>query len=156
MQRQLPWACGCRPGNRSQHYLPRILTPFLKEYPQIKVNIVEEIFLAVPRDHPINAGYPEDAQERGAYPSLNLSLMKNEPFIGLKKIQKFSAIGRRLCNEAGFEPHTICETLNWETVHMMIASGIWRDYALVQRPGTVLSDVALILEDSLRTFFRKM
>lgn len=206
----------------SQHYLPKILPPFLQQHPQINVDIVEEnsvnlenkllkgeldfcalplypknelleyetiyhekILLAVPRNHPINSGYPANALKNKVYPSIDLSLMKNEPFIGLKKIQKFSAIGLRLCEEAGFLPRTVCETMNWETVHLMIASGlgvgfvpeimiggivdpeicpcyyqlsspVYRDYALVHRPGTVLSDAANILQDSLREFFRSI
>lgn len=206
----------------SQHYLPKILPPFLQQHSQINVDIVEEnsvnlekkllkgeldfcalplypknelleyetiyhekILLAVPKNHPINSGYPMDAFVNKNYPSIDLALMKNEPFIGLKKIQKFSAIGLRLCEEAGFVPRTICETMNWETVHLMIASGlgvgfipeimigsivdpeicpcyyqlsspVYRDYALVHRPGAILSDAANILQESLREFFREI
>lgn len=206
----------------SQHYLPKILPPFLQKYPHINVDIVEEnsvnlenkllkgeldfcalplypknelleyetiyhekILLAVPRDHPINSSYPADALISRTYPSIDLALMKNEPFIGLKKIQKFSAIGLRLCEEAGFVPRTICETMNWETVHLMITSGlgvgfvpeiligniidpeicpcyyqlsspVYRDYALVHRPGAILSEAANTLQESLREFFRKI
>jgi len=206
----------------SQHYLPKILPPFLQKHPQINVDIVEEnsvnlenkllkgeldfcalplypknelleyetiyhekILLAVPKNHPINSSYPTDTLISKAYPSIDLALMKNEPFIGLKKIQKFSAIGLRLCEEAGFVPRTICETMNWETVHLMIASGlgvgfvpeimiggivdpeicpcyyqlsspVYRDYALVHRPGAILSEAANTLQDSLREFFREI
>ena len=206
----------------SQHYLPKILPPFLQQHPQINVDIVEEIsvnlenkllqgeldfcalplypknelleyetiyhekiLLAIPRNHPINANYPLDAIESKTYPTIDLALMKSEPFIGLKKIQKFSSIGLRLCEEAGFVPRTICETMNWETVHLMIASGlgigfvpeiligniqdpeicpcyyqlpsnVYRDYALVHRPGAIFSDAANILRESLREFFRKI
>lgn len=206
----------------SQHYLPKILPPFLQKHPQINVDIVEEnsvnlenkllkgeldfcalplypknelleyetiyhekILLAVPKNHPINSSYPADAVISKAYPSIDLALMKNEPFIGLKKIQKFSTIGLRLCEEAGFVPRTICETMNWETVHLMIASGlgvgfvpeimiggivdpeicpcyyqlsspVYRDYALVHRPGAIFSEAANILQDSLREFFREI
>ena len=206
----------------SQHYLPKILPPFLQKHPQINVDIVEEIsvnlenrllkgeldfcalplypknelleyetiyhekiLLAVPKDHPVNSNYPTDALITKSYPFIDLALMKNEPFIGLKKIQKFSAIGLRLCKEAGFAPRTICETMNWETVHLLIASGLgvgfvpeilignikdpetcpcyyqlsspaYRDYALVHRPGAILSDAANILQESLREFFREI
>lgn len=145
----------------------------------------EKILLAIPRNHPINSNYPNDAIQSKIFPSIDLSLMKNEPFIGLKKIQKFSSLGLRLCEEAGFEPRTVCETMNWETVHLMIASGlgigfvpeilignisnpdicpcyyqlsppVYRDYAIAQRPGTVLSDVTNILQDNLRAFFREI
>jgi len=142
----------------------------------------EKILLAIPRNHPLNVNYPADAMETRSFPTLDLSYLKNEPFIGLKKVQKFSAIGLRVCKEAGFTPRTVCETMNWETVHMMIATGlgvgfipeiligsiqdpalcpcyynlpstIYREYALVRRPGTVLSDAANTLQDCLRQFF---
>lgn len=204
----------------SQYYLPNLIPEFLKEHPQISIDIVEdisvnleerllkgdldfcalplypknelleyetifheEILLAVPRDHPINSAYPDDALERGKFPSIDLALVKNEYFIMLKKVQKFSSISMRLCEEEGFIPKIICETMNWETAHAMIAAGlgvgfvpklltgsvkdpercpcyyqlaspVYRDYALVRRPGAVLSDAAQTLQNSLRTFFR--
>ena len=206
----------------SQHYLPKILPAFLVQYPEVSVDIVEEIsvtlesrllageldfcalplypqndlleyetiyhekiLLAIPKNHPLNSGYPADALETRNFPTIDLSYMKNEAFIGLKKVQKFSAIGLRLCREAGFEPRTVCETMNWETVHLMIASGlgvgfvpevligtiqdralcpcyyhlsstVYRDYALVRRPGIAPSDASNILQDKLREFFRTM
>lgn len=204
----------------SQHYLPMMLPRFLAQYPEFKVDILEDIsvnlekkllagdldfcalplypkndlleyetiyqeniLLAIPRKHPLNAHYPADAQSGVGFPHIDLSLLKNEAFIGLKKIQKFSHIGLRLCEEAGFVPNTICETLNWETVHMMVASGlgvgfipeiltetitdpdirpcyyqvssnVYRAYAIAQRPGTVLSRPAVLLTSILREFFR--
>ena len=142
----------------------------------------EEILIALPSSHPLNKHYSESSAALGNYPTLDLALLKNEPFIGLKKIQKFSALGLRLCEEAGFSPNTICETLNWETVHMMIASGlgvgfvpkiligsiqdekicpcyyrlpsnVYRVYALVQRPGAVQSREMSLLTESLRKSF---
>lgn len=206
----------------SQHYLPKILPPLLSQYPQLKIDIVEdisqrleekllngeldfcalplypknemleyeaiyheEILLAVPRNHPINAEYPASAVIDRSFPYIDLALVKNEAFIGLKKIQKFSMMGLRLCEEAGFVPNTVCETMNWETVHMLVASGLGvgfipemlagrisdaslcpcyyriaanahRAYAIAQRPGTALSETAQILVNSFRDFFRKM
>ena len=204
----------------SQHYLPMMLPRFLEQYPEFKVDILEDIsvnlekkllageldfcalplypkndlleyetiyqeniLLAIPRNHPLNAHYPADVQSSGGFPHIDLSLLKNEAFIGLKKIQKFSHIGLRLCEEAGFVPNTVCETLNWETVHMLVASGlgvgfipeilteaitdpdirpcyyqvssnVYRAYAIAQRPGTVLSRPAVLLTSILREFFR--
>ncbi|MCI8816204.1 MAG: LysR family transcriptional regulator [Angelakisella sp.] len=144
----------------------------------------EEILLAVPRSHPLNAGYPATALSEGNFPYIDLALVKNEAFIGLKQVQKFSVMGLRLCEEAGFVPNTICETLNWETVHLLVASGLgvgfiprmlagevkdlaacpcyyripasFRAYAIARRLGESPSDPALILIDGIRDFFRTM
>lgn len=204
----------------SQHYLPKLLPPFLEQNPQIKVDIVEEIstrleqklldgeldfcvlplypqnklldyetiyieeiLLAIPKDHPLNTYFPTVSESSNGFPIIDLALLKNEPFIGLKKVQKFSHIGLRLCEEAGFTPNTICETLNWETVHSLIAAGLGvgfvprilvgsisdpdlapcyyqlpssthRAYTIAKRPGALLAPSALILIDSIRKSFQ--
>ena len=146
---------------------------------------LEEILLATPRNHPLNAHYPDAAENDGHFPYIDLSLLKNEAFIGLKKIQKFSEMGMQLCREAGFVPNTVCETLNWETVHMLVATGLgvgfipkilvgtiadptlcpryyqlpsnfYRAYAIARRPGTVFSGHARTLIDSFRESFRDL
>lgn len=80
----------------------------------------EEIFLAVPKQHPVTALITPSP----SFPYIDLQLVKNEPFIGLKSVQKFSEMGNRLCEEAGFTPNYIYETLNWDTVNMLIANGL--------------------------------
>lgn len=146
---------------------------------------IEEILLAVPRDHPLNAYMASVSESGDSFPVIDLSLLKNEPFIGLKKVQKFSHIGLRLCREAGFTPNTVCETLNWETVHMLIATGLGvgfvprilvgsisdpdlapcyyqlpsyahRAYTVAKRPEALLSPAALTLVESIKESFRSM
>lgn len=206
----------------SQHYLPRLLPPFLAEHPEIKIDIVEdisnrleqklldgeldfcalplypqnelldyetvyqeEILLAIPQNHPLNDYYFSEPQSDGHFPIIDIALLKNESFIGLKKVQKFSHLCMRICGEAGFVPNTICETMNWETVHMLIATGlgvgfipsilvgtitepeltpcyyqlpsnVHRAYAIAKRPGALLSQSALTLIDSIRESFQQM
>lgn len=142
----------------------------------------EQIFFALPRTHPLNEHYPTDLGKTDSFPTIDLSLMKNEPFISLKKIQKFTALEEKLCGEAGFEPKTICETMNWDTVHMMIASGlgvgfvpdilvgtisdpeicpcyyrlspaVYRDYSIAQRQGAVPSESVRLLMRELQEAF---
>lgn len=145
----------------------------------------EEILLAVAHDNPLNAGYPQDALKNHNFPYINLSRVRGESFITLKKIQKFSHMGLRLCEDAGFIPTTICETMNWETVHMLVSSGLgvgfipsilagqipasaeppcyyridsnsYRAYAIATRPGSALSAPAQILVDGFRKFFQEL
>ena len=57
-------------------------------------------------------------------PYIALKHFENEPFVGLKSIQKFNDMAASLCAAAGFEPHVVYETLNWDTVSMLVASGM--------------------------------
>ena len=81
---------------------------------------VEEILLAVPKDSPVCA----HAMPSPGLPYIDLRHFENEPFIGLKSIQKFNDMSAQLCASAGFTPHVVYETLNWDTVNMLVASGI--------------------------------
>lgn len=90
--------------------------------PQLEYQVIhqEEIFLAVPKNHPVNAYITPSP----GIPYIDLKLVKNEPFIALKKVQKFTEMSQRLCDNAGFTPKVVYETLNWDTVNMFIASGL--------------------------------
>lgn len=144
----------------------------------------EEILLAIPRRHPLN-DYYSYTTDGHHFPVIDVAMLKNESFIGLKKVQKFSHLGMRICEEAGFVPNTLCETMNWETAHMLIANGlgvgfipkilvgsitdpeltpcyyqlpsnVYRAYAIAKRAGSLLPPHALALIDCIRETFRKM
>lgn len=139
----------------------------------------EEIFLAVPKQHPVNSHITPSP----GFSYIDLKLVKNEPFIALKPVQKFSEMSKKLCHEAGFTPNVIFETLNWDTVNMLIAKGMGvgfvpeilvntsqnndnpnyyriafadatRPYALACRKGSTPSTAAQILMDYFRESFR--
>ena len=93
--------------------------------------------MAIPKNHPINAHYPDTSANGERFPYIDLSLLKNEALIGLKKIQKFSQMGLRLCKEAGFVPNTVCATLHWETVHMLVATGLGVGFIPKMLVGTI-------------------
>jgi len=82
----------------------------------------EQILLAVPPDHLLNKQITP-ALSTGL-PFIDLSLLANEPFIFLKKQQKFTRMGLRLCEEAGFSPRIVFETVNWNTIHSLVAHGM--------------------------------
>lgn len=81
---------------------------------------VEEILLAVPRSSPLAA----HAMPSPGLPYIDLKLFENEPFIGLKSIQKFNDMSAAMCAQAGFKPHVVYETLNWDNVNLLVASGL--------------------------------
>ena len=73
----------------------------------------EEICLAVPRDHPLK-------EEK----EVDLSMLKEESFILLKKGQGFRHLSMKWCKEAGFVPRVVFESSNIETVQSLIAAGM--------------------------------
>lgn len=81
----------------------------------------EEIFLAVPADHPLSLSRSD--REIRLSPYIDLSLVKNEPFIFLHKM-RFTAQAYELCNEAGFWPNIIFETRSWDTAHELVRNGM--------------------------------
>jgi LysR family hydrogen peroxide-inducible transcriptional activator len=143
----------------SNHYLPRIIPAFSRQYPSVKLDITEkhsvileqliindevdfcmiplpitqkeieyrpiyqeQILFAMPKNHVLN-GYLTPAMSTGL-PFIDLQLVKHEPFVFLKKEQKFTSMGLRLCSEAGFTPNIVFETMNWDTVNALVATGM--------------------------------
>ncbi|WP_338551661.1 LysR family transcriptional regulator [Paenibacillus sp. KS-LC4] len=133
------------------HILPLVLPVFGAQYPQIEVVLVEdtsakleqltasggtdlsllslpladtslaweplmeeEICLAIPPQHPL-------AESTEPVP---ISLLRNEPFIGLKKGQGFRQITVELCQASGFTPQIVFESSNIETVQSLVAGGM--------------------------------
>lgn len=96
--------------------------PLKPQNPRLTYEVihVEEILLAVPRNSPVSA----HATPSPSLPYIDLKYLENEPFIVLKSIQKFSDMSSALCAQAGFKPRVIYETLNWDTVNLLVASGI--------------------------------
>lgn len=82
----------------------------------------EQIVFAMPRDH-VHIRYLTPAMSTGL-PFIDLRHVRHEPFIFLKKEQKFTGMGLRLCDEAGFAPRIVFETMNWDTVHALVAGGM--------------------------------
>ncbi len=90
--------------------------------------IEEEICLAVPpRHHLTSLNHQSNSP-------IHMSLLKDEPFILLKKGQGFRQITIDLCKAAGFEPNIVFESSNIETVQSLVAAGM--GIALVPRMVT--------------------
>jgi LysR family hydrogen peroxide-inducible transcriptional activator len=143
----------------SYHYLPRIIPAFSRQYPSVKLDIMEkhsatleqliineevdfcmiplpfsykeieyqhiyqeQILFAIPKNNELN-DYLTPAMSVGL-PFIDLQLAKHQPFIFLKTEQKFTPMGHRLCNEAGFTPHIVFETMNWDTINSLVATGM--------------------------------
>ena len=74
--------------------------PLYPKNPLLDYEVIhqEEIFLAVPRNHPVNALITPSS----GISYIDLRLVRNEPFVSLKSIQKFSEMSHQLCAGGGF------------------------------------------------------
>ena len=80
----------------------------------------ETILLAVPQDSSVN----RFAFSVNGVNYIDLQAVRQEPFIALKPIQKISEYSRQLCEQAGFSPNIICETMNWDTLNKLVSTGL--------------------------------
>ena len=81
---------------------------------------MEEIMIAIPKDHPANAY----AISSPGIPYLDLTLLKNDSFVTLIPSLKFSIMSRRIFRHFGLSPNVIYESTNWDTVCMLVGQGI--------------------------------
>lgn len=84
------------------------------------VVFTEEILLAVPKKHPANAF----AIPSVGMPFIDMVHLKDANFIMLKQVQKFYEMSMCICMEAGFQPHVIIETINWDTINKLVGNGM--------------------------------
>ncbi|GIP32445.1 LysR family transcriptional regulator [Paenibacillus sp. J2TS4] len=136
------------------HILPLVLPVFQQKYPEIEIQLVEEtssnlerlaangqtdisllslplsertlsylplieeeICLCVPPNHPLAHIHPAPA-------NVQMTALKEEPFILLKKGQGFRQITLDLCHSAHFEPQIVFESTNIDTVQSLVAAGM--------------------------------
>ena len=78
--------------------------------------------MALPPNHLLNKQLTPALSS--GLPFIDLTLLKDEPFIFLKKHQKFTKIGLQLCQNAGFTPNIVFETGNWNTIHSLVSTGL--------------------------------
>lgn len=98
-------------------FLPRIPRNPSFEYSTV---CIEEILLAVPKEYDVN----KKAIGGKDLPYISLADVRNLPFVSLKKEQKIRPLIDDTCRSAGFSPNIVYETLDWDTVNIMITNGI--------------------------------
>ena len=81
---------------------------------------IEEIFIGIPVDHSANA-YAIPAPERSY---LDLTRLRNEPFICMNSPQKFHSMSQRILRHFSIKPDIVFETPNWDTICFMVAGGV--------------------------------
>jgi LysR family hydrogen peroxide-inducible transcriptional activator len=103
-----------------------------------QILIEEEIYLAVPPQHHLAI----TNNSKDLINSIHMGMLKDEPFILLKKGQGFRQITLDLCREAGFEPRIVFESSNIETVQSLVAAGM--GIALVPRMVTRTGNITSV------------
>lgn len=76
----------------------------------------ERIYLAAPKELDL---VPPNISNN--LPAIDLSLVKDQPFIMLKKYQKIRKISDRICQNAGFLPKILFESQDMNTINNFIA-----------------------------------
>lgn len=100
------------------------LVPFPLMHEGLDYEIIhhEQILFALPAESHLTARLTSSFT--ADLPFFDLSLAANEPFIFLKKKQRFAEMGMTLCKAAGFEPNIVLDSMNWDTVNAMIGKGL--------------------------------
>lgn len=76
-------------------------------------------------------------------------MLKNEPFIALKKGQGFRQLTKELCERAGFTPQIVFESSNMETIQSLVAAGMgvaFVPFFISKRAWSEMSPVHLPLQ----------
>lgn len=81
----------------------------------------EEIFLALPQNHPLNRYFP---QEGDPYPVADLSLCRDEKFISYQPGRRITEILLTETQRAGFTPNIVLESSSTENGNAMIRHGL--------------------------------
>lgn len=107
--------------------------------------IQEEIWLALPQNHPLYQQYRSDQTP------VPFHLLQNEAFIALKKGQGFRQITINLCKSYGFTPNIVFESSNIETVQSLVAAGMGIAFVpemIARTPRSHLAPVYVSLENN--------
>ncbi|MFL0247248.1 LysR family transcriptional regulator [Candidatus Clostridium stratigraminis] len=98
--------------------------PINEEHFSYEPIMEEEILLALPPHHPACEKFKANEIDMKTRHKIELSSLRDEPFILLKQNQKLHQISTYLCEKAGFRPKIILETESIEAAHAFAASGM--------------------------------
>lgn len=99
----------------------------------------EEIYVAVPSQHPLSTSLPTDHKHP---PEIDIRLLKDEPFVLMYQGSSCRAITDSIFNEAGITPKILFETSNAGSIPQFVSSGICcgliPEYYSLNRPDITL------------------
>lgn len=78
---------------------------------------MEEIFLAVPHDHPLATLHPTDN-------TIDIAITKDEPYILHRDIDKIATMQDKLFSDVGFAPHVVYTATGWDMIISFVRCGM--------------------------------
>lgn len=84
--------------------------------------LTDPFLLAVSKDHPLCENY--NLNEDGNYPSIDLSLFKDEPFVMVNKQQRIRHISDNILSLANITPNIALTVKNYEAAKRLATEGI--------------------------------
>lgn len=113
---------------------------------------IEEILIAIPPDSPIN----QYAIPSSPIPFMDVKHLKDQKFVSLKSVQKINGILDPLCSSLELNRDIVYQTLNWDTVNVMVKNGIGIGFIPdIICTANVKSDDAKYYRISNKQFLRK-
>ena len=88
--------------------------------------LTEELLLALPVDHPMNDSLTvlDEVKPGRNYPMVDLSELKDTPFIMVSENYNLYRMVNNLCRQSGLQPREIVKCESTEVCHTMAAAGI--------------------------------
>ncbi len=110
--------------------LATLILPITSDVLSYEIIEEETMMVALPIHHPL----VKEMKVKGKqlYPSISLSLLKDEKFILPKSTQRSRLVFDTLFQEAGLIPNVLCETTTMDTANAIIASGLGVGFTLPQ------------------------
>lgn len=105
-----------------EHVLDFCISPFGEASEDLVFEYLctEEIMIALPSDSTALSqaipGYD--------FPSLDISVLADSPFLMMREGQFFTPLGYRICDAAGFKPRVVCELMNWTAMRSLVAAKV--------------------------------
>ena len=84
----------------------------------------EELWLVIPKEHPIAKQYSLKPGNYVNLPEVSLNEFVNEAFIIVNHKQKLHKMTFELCKKAGFNPKIILQTKSMNTAHALAGAGV--------------------------------
>lgn len=102
---------------------------------QARVLFTEELLIAVPPLSNLN----QFAEEKNEMLYMDLSKLKDSPFVSLTSNQRVYDLGFKFCSEAGFKPNVLCTVFGYDTLLMLVSMGLGVGFVSSLQKNTLLS-----------------
>lgn len=109
-------------------------SPFTEKF-KPRALFEEELLIAVPPVSNLN----QYAEEIDGLSYMDLSHLKDSPFVSLTSNQRVYGLGFEFCKEAGFKPNVQCTVFGYDTLLMLVSMGLGVGFVSSLQKKTLLS-----------------